>query len=37
MLNDFRIINDSAKKIGVEIINTSVDSRLSEILKTEKI
>jgi hypothetical protein len=37
ILNDFRIINDSAKKIGVEIINTSVDSRLSEILKTEKI
>jgi hypothetical protein len=37
ILNDFRIINDSAKRIGVEIINTSLDSRLSEILKTEKI
>jgi hypothetical protein len=37
ILNDFRIINDSAKKIGVEIINLSLDSRLSEIIKTEKI
>jgi hypothetical protein len=37
ILNDFRIINDSAKKIGVEIINTSLDSRLNEILKTEKL
>ena len=37
ILNDFRIINESAKKIGVEVINTSVDSPLSKILKTEKI
>ena len=37
ILNDFRIIQDSAKKIGVEIINTSLGSRISEILKTEKI
>jgi len=37
ILNDFRIIQNSAKKIGVELINTSLVSSLSEILKTEKI
>jgi hypothetical protein len=37
ILNDFRIINESAKKIGVEIINLSLDSKLSESIKTEKI
>ena len=37
ILNDFRIIRDSAKNIGVEIINISEDSILKTILKTEKI
>lgn len=35
ILNDFKIINESAKKIGTEIINLSTNSVLSTILKTE--
>ena len=37
ILNDFRIINDSAKKIGVQIINTNNDSIIKTIFETEKI
>jgi hypothetical protein len=37
ILNDFKIINDSVKNLGVEIINTSEDSILKTIFKTEKI
>lgn len=37
ILNDFRIINESAKKIGVQIINTNNDSIIKTIFKTEKI
>lgn len=37
ILNDFKIINESAKNIGVQIINTSQDSILKTIFKTEKI
>lgn len=37
ILNDFRIINESSKKIGVEIINTNNDSLIKTIFKTEKI
>ena len=37
ILNDFRIINESAKKIGVQIINTNNDSIIKTIFKTKKI
>ena len=37
ILNDFKIINDSVKNLGIEIINTSEDSILKTIFKTEKI
>jgi hypothetical protein len=37
ILNDFKIINDSAKNIGVEIINLSGNSKLSSHIKTETI
>jgi hypothetical protein len=35
ILNDFKIINESAKKIGVEIINLSDMSSIKDIFKTE--
>ena len=35
ILKDFNIINESAKKLGVEIINLSQSSHLSKVLKTE--
>ena len=35
ILNDFNIINESAKKIGVEIINLNKSSHLTTVLKTE--
>jgi hypothetical protein len=37
ILNDLKIINSSAKNIGVEIINLSQSSHLSTVLKTKKI
>jgi hypothetical protein len=37
ILNDFEIINNSTKNIGVEVINLSQTSYLSTILKTEKL
>lgn len=37
ILNDFEIINESAKNIGVEIINLSNYSHLTSIFKTETI
>jgi hypothetical protein len=37
ILDDFHIINESAKNIGVEIINLSQSSHLSKVLKTETI
>jgi hypothetical protein len=35
ILKDFHIINESAKRLGVEIINLSQSSHLSKVLKTE--
>ena len=35
ILNDFRIINESAKNLGVEIINLNQSSHLTKVLKTE--
>lgn len=37
IISDFKTINDSAKNLGVEIINLSTDSVLSTILKTESL
>jgi hypothetical protein len=37
ILNDFKIILESAEKVGVQIINLSQDSPLSTIFNTEKL
>lgn len=37
LLRDFYIINESAKKLGVEIINLSPESKLQSVIQTEKI
>lgn len=37
IINDFKIISDSAKKINVEVINLSKNSKLSSFIKTESI
>jgi hypothetical protein len=37
ILNDFRIINESAKKMGVEIINLSTESHLNKIMTTKDV
>lgn len=36
LMRDFSIINESAQKIGVNIINLSQESKLSTIMKTDK-
>ena len=37
ILRDFKIIDDSAKNIGVEVINLSYDSHLASILNTQNL